>query len=139
MLSVNRGRLELRFRYDSKTLMPFWLRHAMRAFHEAAQSPEFAFTFPPRVGSILVIDNHRLLHGRTAWHPGADHVERKFRRVWMRAPAEGLVGLEVAKANRVSARFASYLPVKASWTQLETGIVLNHDARARLERLRAGL
>ena len=39
-----------------------------RRLHEMSNSSEFKISFPFRPGTLLMMDNYRLLHGRTAFN-----------------------------------------------------------------------
>ncbi len=43
---------------------------ALRRFGQVASSPEFQLAYPFRPGDLIVFDNRRILHGRTAIEPG---------------------------------------------------------------------
>jgi len=44
-----------------------------RRLHEMSNSPEFQISFPFRAGTLLMMDNYRLLHGRTAFNGAQGH------------------------------------------------------------------
>jgi len=46
---------------------------ARRAFTDIVNDPAFQLRFKLQPGEMLVMDNHRLLHGRTAYRPGRGH------------------------------------------------------------------
>lgn len=56
---------------DSKTLTLFY--DGRRRLHEMSNSEEFQISFPFRPGTLLMMDNYRLLHGRTAFNGQQGH------------------------------------------------------------------
>lgn len=66
---VRRIRMSSRLDYvpphDPKTLDLFYA--GRRRLHELANSEEFQIKFPFKKGTLLMMDNYRLLHGRTAF------------------------------------------------------------------------
>ncbi|NNC35854.1 MAG: gamma-butyrobetaine,2-oxoglutarate dioxygenase [Hyphomonadaceae bacterium] len=56
---------------DPKTLNLFYA--GRRRLNELSNSPEFQISFPFRPGTLLMMDNYRLLHGRTAFDGKQGH------------------------------------------------------------------
>lgn len=56
---------------DPKTLSLFYA--GRRRLHEMSNSDEFQINFPFRPGTLLMMDNYRLLHGRTAFNGKQGH------------------------------------------------------------------
>lgn len=56
---------------DPKTLTLFY--DGRRRLHEMSNSEEFQISFPFRPGTLLMMDNYRLLHGRTAFNGQQGH------------------------------------------------------------------
>lgn len=56
---------------DRKTLDLFYA--GRRRLNELSNSPEFRISFPFRPGTLLMMDNYRLLHGRTAFDGKQGH------------------------------------------------------------------
>ena len=56
---------------DSNTLSLFYA--GRRRLHEMSNSSEFQISFPFRPGTLLMMDNYRLLHGRTAFNGTQGH------------------------------------------------------------------
>jgi gamma-butyrobetaine dioxygenase len=56
---------------DLKTLSLFY--KGRKRLHDMAGSPEFQISFPFRSGTLLMMDNYRLLHGRTAFNGAQGH------------------------------------------------------------------
>lgn len=69
---VRRIRMSSRVDYvpplDPKTLDLFYA--GRRRLHELGNSEEFQISFPFKKGTLLMMDNYRLLHGRTAFDSG---------------------------------------------------------------------
>ncbi len=77
------GRLKMRFRYDDKVYTPSWSREAVTRFHRLTLDPRFSQEISADEGDILVLDNWRVLHGRTVFRDASPDRPRKFRRVWI--------------------------------------------------------
>jgi alpha-ketoglutarate-dependent taurine dioxygenase len=107
--------LRLRFRYDSKTYAPAESLSALRAFRDLTCDPDLLHSFDQVPGEILVLDNHRALHGREAFENHPDHPPRSLRRVWIREHRESpLLGVENQQTQqRVLDGFASYGPIES--------------------------
>lgn len=60
---------------DQDTLVTFYA--ARRRLNELSNDPEFRITFPFKKGTLLMMDNYRLLHGRTAFdgNTGRRHLQ----------------------------------------------------------------
>ncbi len=56
---------------DPETLALFY--SGRRRLHQMASSTEFQINFPFRAGTLLMMDNYRLLHGRTAFNGKQGH------------------------------------------------------------------
>jgi len=56
---------------DKETLDMFYA--ARRRLYELSNDEEFQITFPFREGTLLMMDNYRLLHGRTAFNGTQGH------------------------------------------------------------------
>ena len=56
---------------DSKTLSLFYA--GRRRLHEMSNSSDFQISFPFKPGTLLMMDNYRLLHGRTAFNGQQGH------------------------------------------------------------------
>lgn len=77
------GRFSIRFSYDQDLYAPSWAKHDLNLFNQKyILDPTFVKTFPLSSRQILVIDNHRHLHGRTEVKG-----ERLFRRIWVQDEA----------------------------------------------------
>jgi alpha-ketoglutarate-dependent taurine dioxygenase len=109
------GSLRVRFRYDSKTYAPPEALPALQAFHRLTCDPDLLHTIEQRAGETLIIDNHRALHGRTAFENHPEHPQRTLRRAWIREHRESpLVGVEDQPTEqRILADFANYGPVES--------------------------
>lgn len=72
---VNRIRLSNKLDYvpalDKDTLDNFYA--ARRRLNELSNDPEFQISFPFKPGTLLMMDNYRLLHGRTAFDGSSGH------------------------------------------------------------------
>lgn len=72
---VTRIRLSTRLDYvpalDTETLDTFYA--ARRRIYELSNDPEFQIQFPFKPGTLLMMDNYRLLHGRTAFNGKQGH------------------------------------------------------------------
>jgi gamma-butyrobetaine dioxygenase len=72
---VYRIRLNTKLDYvpalDTKTLDTFYA--ARRRIHELSNDDEFQIRFPFKEGTLLMMDNYRLLHGRTAFNGKQGH------------------------------------------------------------------
>lgn len=72
---IRRIRLSSRLDYvpalDTETLSLFYA--GRRRLHEMSNSEEFQINFPFRPGTLLMMDNYRLLHGRTAFNGKQGH------------------------------------------------------------------
>ena len=44
---------------------------ALRCYMEKANSPEYQMSFPFKAGDLIIFDNRRILHGRTAYDPNS--------------------------------------------------------------------
>jgi len=78
------GSVMLRFRYDATAYVADW---AIEAFHDLQTAyfanPAYQERFTLQTGQIIVIDNHRMLHGRDSFSNGKAGQERRLRRVWL--------------------------------------------------------
>lgn len=72
---VNRVRLSSKLDYvpalDTDTLSLFYA--ARRRLHQLSNDDEFQIRFPFKKGTLLMMDNYRLLHGRTAYNGAQGH------------------------------------------------------------------
>ena len=76
-----------RYRIDSMTV-PSSATEAVESFSEGLE--EGSFQFRLRAGDLIVVDNHRMLHGRTAFDPAASPTPRHLLRTYARErPLEG--------------------------------------------------
>ena len=81
---TSRGSYTLRFSYDSDLYMPKNLQLLLASFNEKyIHNEQYRMTEQLKSGEILVIDNSRILHARTAFAG-----ERFFRRLWIHDNAE---------------------------------------------------
>lgn len=75
------NRLRVRFRYDAHIYAPRWSQPAINKLHtEYNLNPLYQVVVKLEPGQILIVDNHRMLHGRTAFSEGG---RRHFRKVWI--------------------------------------------------------
>ncbi len=76
-----------RFRLDGMTV-PERAREAVDAFHGALH--QLAETFVLAAGDLVVVDNHRMAHGRTAFQPTPGTTPRHMLRAYAQDPARSL-------------------------------------------------
>jgi alpha-ketoglutarate-dependent taurine dioxygenase len=120
------GRVHIRFRYDAATYAPAWAQRALEAFHVRTMLPGFCTTLPQRPGEILVIDNHRALHGRESFVNDPSGAKRTIRRVWILREEDSLDPVLGSTAtNRSVDTYNRYGPVGAVTASIPTGIQLN--------------
>lgn len=73
------GNIMMRYSYDRDLYIAEWARAAMQFFHQNyVLNPKFTTYHHLVDRQILIVDNHRLLHGRTEIKG-----DRLFRRVWI--------------------------------------------------------
>jgi alpha-ketoglutarate-dependent taurine dioxygenase len=84
VVSTNHGHTIVRFRYDSLGFYPPSTWDAIRIFRQTAESDAQTFSLVP--GQMYIADNHRVLHGRTAYvgkrkmmrlHVNTDRINRE--------------------------------------------------------------
>jgi hypothetical protein len=105
------GTLMLRFRYDNTAFVADW---AVGAFHTLQQeywaNPNYQLRLTLTSGQVLIVDNHRMLHGRDSFVDGSGGKGRSLRRVWLARP--GLAVLHNAAGQypdkRALRRFDAY-------------------------------
>jgi alpha-ketoglutarate-dependent taurine dioxygenase len=137
------NRVRQRFRFDGKTYAPAWARWALRTLHyEYHMDPRRMVEVQLRSAQILLVDNYRVLHGRTAFGRSGDSHERQLRRAWIYdGEAERLESIEGAPSgHRALARYEPYRPVRdpaqpESLVRFEAGIALTERTRGALDAL----
>lgn len=72
------GRYAVRFSADSDALAESWARPALAHFSRLAASTGFQQRFTLKSGQLLLVDNHRVMHGRSTITG-----RRLLRRVWI--------------------------------------------------------
>ncbi len=121
------GSVMLRFRYDSTAYLADW---AVDAFHclqnDYFADPRYQTRLMLHEGQVILIDNHRMLHGRESFANGTPGQERRLRRVWLahdRLPVlRNAAGQHIER--RALKRFQAYaiLPPKVDAAAQSIGI-----------------
>jgi len=87
-------------------------------------------------GEILVIDNHRCLHGRTEFTSTANSTARKLKRIWIRDKSLVYSGVKDQKSEQqILNLYFPYRAVGKERTKTETGIKLDSVYKARYEKI----
>lgn len=95
------GQWRIRFRHDRTTLMPLWSKAAVRLLEEEyTMNPKYATEVSLDSGDLLVVDNLRMLHGRTQIEESRTSPSRLMRRTWVADTAELLSGVEDGSDRR---------------------------------------
>ncbi|MCG8370914.1 MAG: TauD/TfdA family dioxygenase [Proteobacteria bacterium] len=141
---LSRNRYRVRFRRDSTLYVPDWSSQAVRVLDEDyLRNDAYTRWVRLRHKDVLVIDNHRVLHGRRAFTESPNN-PRQFRRIWIAAePVAVLTNHEGKTVNRRA--FAAYHAYaadsaersdKAGRLALTTGIRLDPASASLAEELR---
>lgn len=74
----------LRFRYDFATYSPEWSLNAIHILHhEYHMNKKYQINVELKPSEILIVDNFRMLHARTAFKSSSITSSRKMRRIWI--------------------------------------------------------
>ncbi|MEM9303993.1 MAG: TauD/TfdA family dioxygenase [Pseudomonadota bacterium] len=133
--------LRMRFRFDSHLYVPAWAEAAISAFRErihAAIGKNPLFTLKP--GDLLIVDNERMLHGRTGFSRVG---ERRLRKVWIFDDTGERVHRLVGdpRSHRALRPFEAYAPTSfdapavATRGRCDSGIRIDHEQSAALNKL----
>jgi hypothetical protein len=140
------GNYSVRFSYDKDLHVPSWAKNDVNLFNQHyVLNPLFATFLLLKEKEILIMDNYRLLHGRTEVKG-----ERLFRRVWVQdeslsTPMETLQDEAVphfGSQSSLAQAMSQYQPY-AAIDEVETGplsdvpigIQLPHKTKAKIRRL----
>ena len=141
------GNFSIRFSYDQDLYASKDSMEKLSFFNENyILNPAFITQFSLSNREILVLDNHRYLHGRTAVKG-----DRLLKRIWiydealsteMRNPSTngGLYYGSIQHATRALTHYNPYTPIKAEeekffYKDLSVGIYLPETARTKIDRL----
>lgn len=104
-------KINLRFRYDFATYAPVWSVSTVKKLHyQYHMNPHNRILVDLQPNEILVIDNLRMLHARTAFENNASAGARKLRRAWIfNTESPKLVNVEgSAREHRAIQPFQNY-------------------------------
>ena len=137
------GRYRLRFRYDKALYVKSdTVRKALHYLHKHyLVNPQYHTKFRLESGQVLVVDNLRMLHGRTSFSAAADQ-QRFLRRVWVADPTLPAAPTSFVESPdtscRAFVRMNNYArkgqPCLGSQSSLNPGIYLPGNLEAILHR-----
>lgn len=137
---VSSSELRIRFRFDSQIYTPAWSRDAVLILHECYHmNPKYILNVSLMSGQVLIMDNFRVLHGRTAFTD--EKSLRRTRKAWIFDDSlPTLANLKgTPKDHRALVPFMPYGPISSPQsfkaTKIRTGINFDASLKSRLNHL----
>jgi hypothetical protein len=143
---MHSGRFSLRFSYDQDLYAPTWAKKSLDFFNKHyVSNPAFATFLSLSAKQILILDNHRYLHGRTEING-----ERLFRRIWVQDESLSTTMHLLQKKNvpyytsnknpiQALAHYQPYTAIddlkKALFEKILVGIELPSNINSRIEKI----